>query len=396
MNKYTRIILIVLDSLGVGASKDAYKFNDEGANTFLHIYEQYPKLQIPNLTKLGWFKNLSILPNQPSIEPLGYYSILSELSASKDTLCGHYEMMGLISDKPFQTFSIDGFPNELIDELEKLTGYKFIGNIACSGTEIIKEYGERIIKKDSNELIIYTSDDSVLQIAANVEHTPLKELYRVCEIARLITMKDEWKVARVIARPFIGTNTKNFIRTSDRKDYALDPPNNTLLDIMNNKGLSTIGIGKIGDIFNYKGIGSSIHTTSNSDGMAKLREQMKADFNGLCFVNLVDFDAKWGHRRNVEGYAKEIEVFDQDLGKLLSDLRQDDLLIITADHGNDPTYRGFNHTREVVPLIMYAKNLVASGKLCDGVGFSCVAKTIAENYDIKENYQGVSYLKQLK
>ena len=359
MEMYKRIFVIVLDSLGIGAMPDAARFADEGADTFGHILEKTKTLNIPNLRRLG-FLNLKCGGDMKGVEsPEGRFMRMREASNGKDTMTGHWEMMGIKTEKPFRTFTEHGFPAELIKELEKQCGKKVIGNKSASGTEIIEELGEEEIRTGS--MIVYTSADSVMQICGNEETFDLEELYRCCETARRITMKDEWRVGRVIARPYIGMKKGEFKRTSNRRDYALKPPAPTVLNALKDAGNDVIGVGKIHDIFCGEGITKTYHSESSVHGMEQTIDVCKEEFTGLCFVNLVDFDALWGHRRNVEGYGKEIEKFDEKLGVLLECLSQDDLLILTADHGNDPTYKGTDHTREYVPFLAYSKRMQAGG-----------------------------------
>lgn len=392
--KYNRIFLIVMDSLGIGHAVDANKFNDVGANTLFNINETIKYLKIPNLEKLG----IGYLDNYNGISKpndyLGYIGRLQERSNGKDTMTGHWEMMGLYIDKPFKTFTETGFPKALLDEFTKRTGKEIIGNISASGTKIIEDLGEEHLR--TGKLIIYTSADSVLQIAANEAICPVDELYKYCEIARDITMKDEWKVGRVIARPFIGNSKENFKRTAKRHDYALSPFGKTYMNYLKENNYDVIAVGKINDIFNAEGVTEAQKTISNEDGMNKTIEIAKnKSFKGLCFVNLVDFDMEYGHRRDPLGYAKCIEEFDVQLGKLLDNLRKDDLLILTADHGNDPTMPGSDHTREEVPLIMYSKSFNKGKLLEKGDTFANIGATIADNFDLKitSNLLGKSILK---
>ncbi len=381
MKKYNRIFVIVLDSLGIGAMPDSDKFGDIDVDTFGHILNKMGTLAIPNMAKLGML-NLHTGGDMKAVaEPMGRYARLSEASNGKDTMTGHWEMMGIKTEKPFKTFTDHGFPPELIAELEKKCGKKVIGNKSASGTEIIEELGEEEIKNGS--MIVYTSADSVLQICGNEETFDLQNLYRCCEIAREITLKDEWRVGRVIARPYVGKKKGEFKRTSNRHDYALKPTGPTVLNALKDNGLDVIGVGKINDIFCGEGITETYHSTSSVNGMEQTIEICQKDFEGLCFVNLVDFDALWGHRRNVEGYAREIEKFDQKLGELLEVLREDDLLILTADHGNDPTYTGTDHTREYVPFIAYAKGMENGGALDAENTFAIIGASVAENFGVK-------------
>ena len=372
MNEYKRIFVIVLDSLGIGAMPDSKKFGDEGVDTFGHILEKMGTLEIPNLHSAGKMEKVE--------EPKGRYMRLGEASNGKDTMTGHWEMMGIKTERPFKTFTDTGFPPELIAELEKQCGKKVIGNKSASGTEIIEELGEEEI--NTGAMIVYTSADSVLQICGNEETFDLQNLYRCCEIAREITLKDEWRVGRVIARPYVGKKKGEFKRTSNRHDYALKPTGRTALNALKDKGLDVIGVGKINDIFCGEGITETHHSDSSVHGMEQTIEISKKDFHGLCFVNLVDFDALWGHRRDVEGYGKEIEKFDKNLGVLLEQLREDDLLILTADHGNDPTYTGTDHTREYVPFVAYAKKMGHGGPIENEDTFAVIGASVAENFGV--------------
>ncbi len=396
MERFKRVFVVVMDSLGVGAMPDSAAFGDIGVNTLGHISESVDTFTIPNLRKLG-MANLTPLKQVPPVEKtLGYYGKLKEKSLGKDTMTGHWEMMGLEVTKPFQTFTEHGFPPELIKELEERTGHKVIGNKSASGTEILDELAEEEIA--TGHMIVYTSADSVLQICGNEETFGLDELYRCCEIARDLTMKDEWKVGRVIARPYVGRKKGEFTRTSNRHDYALKPFGATTLNALKDAGFDVISIGKINDIFVGEGITESYKSKSSVHGMEQTINVAKKDFHGLCFVNLVDFDALWGHRRNPSGYAKEIERFDVNLGVLLDTLREDDLLIITADHGNDPTYTGTDHTRERVPFLAYSKSFTGSGELPETDTFAVIGATIADDFKVKmpEGTIGYSILDMLK
>lgn len=396
MKEYKRIFVIVMDSLGIGAMPDSEKFGDIGVDTFGHILERMRTLDIPNLRKLGML-NLHSGGDMTGIkQPVGRYCKMAECSNGKDTMTGHWEMMGLRTEKPFRTFTETGFPPELIKELEACCGKRVIGNKSASGTAIIEELGEEEIA--TGAMIVYTSADSVMQICGNEETFDLENLYRCCEIARELTMKEEWRVGRVIARPYIGKKKGEFKRTSNRRDYALKPSGATTLNALADAGYDVIGIGKIHDIFCGEGITESLHSTSSVNGMEQTIDICKKDFEGLCFVNLVDFDALWGHRRNPEGYGREIEKMDQNLGVLLKTMREDDLLIITADHGNDPTYTGTDHTREYVPLLAYSKKMKAGGKIADTDTFAVIGATIADNFDIRmpEGTVGYSILEELK
>ena len=401
MNKrpYKRIFVVVLDSLGIGAMDDSEDFGDRGVNTFKHIADSREDFQIPNLAKLGASNLIDIKQAEPNPEALGRYCALNERSRGKDTMTGHWEMMGIYTDKPFITFTDTGFPPELIEALEKETGRKIIGNKAASGTVILDELGEREINE--GKLIVYTSADSVLQICGNEETMGLDDLYRYCEIARRLTMREEWKVGRVIARPYTGKKKGEFVRTANRHDYALSPPGLTALDSLKDGGYDVIGIGKIYDIFNGQGITKSLHSKSSVHGMEQTIETAKTGFTGLCFVNLVDFDAKWGHRRDPKGYGDEIERFDEKLGELMPCLNKDDLLILTADHGNDPTYTGTDHTREKVPFIAWSPSYDTESdggkELCEQDTFAVIGATIAENFGVSmpQNTIGKSILEEL-
>ena len=396
MKKYKRIFTIVIDSFGAGEMPDAAQYGDEGTDTMGHISQNVDEFTIPNLQKLG-IANLHPLKQVAAVErPMGYYTFLREASTGKDTMTGHWEMMGLHITKPFKTFTETGFPKELIDELEKRTGHKVIGNKSASGTEILDELAEEEIA--TGHMIVYTSADSVLQICGNEETFGLDELYRCCEIARDITMRDEWKVGRVIARPYLGKKKGEFKRTSNRHDYALKPYGKTALNALKDAGYDVISVGKIFDIFDGEGLTESNKSKSSVHGMEQTIDIAKREFEGLCFVNLVDFDALWGHRRNVKGYAEELERFDVKLGELLDELREDDLLIITADHGNDPTHTGTDHTREKVPFFAYSPSMEGYGKLEDENTFAVIGATIADNFEVKmpEGTIGRSLLDKLK
>ena len=380
MKKYKRIFTVVLDSVGIGAAGDAEAFGDAGADTLGHISRQVPGMKIPHLQSLG-IANVHRLPHVRAAEnTLGYYARLREASNGKDTMTGHWEMMGLHITTPFKTFTETGFPKELIDELSRRTGRVIIGNKSASGTAILDELGEEEIA--TGHMIVYTSADSVLQICGNEETFGLEELYRCCEIARELTMRDEWKVGRVIARPYVGRKKGEFRRTSNRHDYALKPYGTTVLNALKEAGYDVISVGKIADIFDSEGITESNKSKSSVHGMEQTIELAGRDFTGLCFVNLVDFDAQWGHRRNVQGYAEELERFDVRLGQLLPLLRDDDLLILTADHGNDPTFRGTDHTREDVPFLAYSPSMQGHGALSDCDTFAVIGATIADNFGV--------------
>lgn len=381
MQRFKRVFVIVMDSLGVGAMEDSPDFGDVGVNTLGHISEAVDSFEISNLQSLG-LANLCPMKGVPPVKkPLACYTRLWEKSKAKDTMTGHWEMMGLEVTTPFKSFSESGFPQELILELEKRTGRKVIGNKSASGTEILDELAEEEIA--TGNMIVYTSADSVLQICGNEETFGLDELYRCCEIAREITMRDEWKVGRVIARPYIGKKRGEFRRTSNRHDYALKPFGETALDALKKEGFEVISIGKIKDIFDGEGITRALKSKSSVHGMEQTIEIAKEDFCGLCYVNLVDFDALWGHRRDPQGYAKEIEKFDKNLGILLGILKEDDLLIITADHGNDPTYSGTDHTREKVPFLAYSPSMESGKELDEKNTFAVIGATVADNFGVK-------------
>ena len=396
MKKYKRIFTVVIDSLGVGALPDAANYGDTGTDTLGHISQAMDSFKIPNLQKLGMANLHQLKQVAPAEKPMGYYTYLYEASTGKDTMTGHWEMMGLHITKPFKTFTDTGFPKELLDELSARTGRVIIGNKSASGTEILDELAEEEIA--TGHMIVYTSADSVLQICGNEETFGLDELYRCCEIARDITMKDEWKVGRVIARPYVGKKKGEFKRTPNRHDYALKPYGRTTLNALKDAGYEVISVGKIFDIFDGEGLTESNKSKSSVHGMEQTIEIAKRDFEGLCFVNLVDFDALWGHRRDVAGYAAELERFDEKLGILLNELKDDDLLIITADHGNDPTHTGTDHTRERVPFIAYSPSLQGSGKLDNTDTFAVIGATIADNFGVEmpEGTIGSSLLSYIK
>lgn len=395
MGKYKRIFVVVLDSLGIGAVEDSPEYGDVGVDTLGHIAQKVQGLKIPNLKKLGMVNLHPLEGMEPAEHPLGRYMRLKERSRGKDTMTGHWEMMGLLVTTPFQTFTSHGFPKELIDELEKRTGRKIIGNKSASGTEILDELAEEEIRE--GHLIVYTSADSVLQICGNEETMGLDSLYHYCEIARELTLRDEWKVGRVIARPYTGMKKGEFKRTSNRHDYALKPYGRTALNALKDAGYDVVSIGKIYDIFDGEGLTQSNHSNSSVHGMEQTIQYAKTDFNGLCFVNLVDFDALWGHRRNPEGYGRELERFDEKLGELLPLLGEDDLLILTADHGNDPTYTGTDHTREQVPFIAYSPSMEGGKDLGGADTFAVIGATVADNFGVKmpEGTIGTSVLDEL-
>lgn len=396
MKEFKRVFLVVLDSMGVGAMADSPEYGDVGVDTLGHISQSVEAFHIPNLQKLGLANLHPLQQVEPVSRPAGRFCRLREASRGKDTMTGHWEMMGLYVTKPFVTFTDHGFPPELIRELEKRTGRKIIGNKSASGTEILEELGEEEIRE--GHLIVYTSADSVLQICGNEETMGLENLYRYCEIARELTMRDEWKVGRVIARPYTGMKRGEFKRTANRHDYALKPFGRTVLNAIKDGGYDVISVGKIFDIFDGEGLTESNKSKSSVHGMEQTIDIAGRDFAGLCFVNLVDFDALWGHRRNPEGYAREIERFDEKLGELLELLGEDDLLILTADHGNDPTYTGTDHTREMVPLVAWSPRYTRGGPLEDQDTFAVIGATIAENFQVPmpEGTIGHSILSQLR
>ena len=395
MSRFKRVFLIVCDSMGMGAMADSEKFGDVNVDTLGHISDTVEHFNIPNLRKLGLANLKPLSKVEPVEKPLGYYCPLNERSNGKDTMTGHWEMMGIHTTTPFVTFTDTGFPKELLDELSKRCGKEIIGNKSASGTEILEELAETEINE--GKMIVYTSADSVLQICGNEETFDLQNLYRCCEIARELCMRDEWKVGRVIARPYVGKKKGEFKRTANRHDYAVKPPSDTALNALKNAGFDVISIGKINDIFVTEGITKAYHSNSSVHGMEQTIEEAGKDFTGLCFVNLVDFDALWGHRRDPIGYGNEIEKFDVKLGEFLDVMRDDDLLIITADHGNDPTYTGTDHTREKVPFIAYSKSFKGSGSIPERNTFADMGATIAENFGVKmpEGTIGSSMLGEL-
>ena len=389
---FNRIHLIVIDSVGIGEAPDAAQFDDFDVDTLGHIAREKGGLILPNLSKLGLSNIRSIQGVPVADSPLAYYGKMQEKSAGKDTMTGHWEIMGLYIDTPFRVFP-DGFPAELITKIESFSGRKVMGNKPASGTEIIKELGEEQLK--TGALIVYTSADSVLQIAAHEEVIPLDELYKICEYCREITRDDPYMLGRIIARPFIGSSAETFQRTSNRHDYALKPFSPTVMNHLKDGGLDSIAIGKISDIFDGEGVTEAIRTTSNMDGMDKFIELLDRDFHGLSFMNLVDFDAIYGHRRDPIGYGDALEAFDARLPEVFEKLQKDDLLIITADHGNDPTYKGTDHTREYVPLLVYSKRF-ANGKnlgVCNT--FADIGATVADNFNVKMPEHGTSFFGKL-
>lgn len=391
-SRFKRTFLIVMDSVGIGEAPDADKFGDKGAHTLGHIAEYMNGLQVPNLEKLGLGNIDSTMKGIEKAEnPLAHFAKLPELSNGKDTMTGHWEIMGLHIQEPFQTFP-EGFPDELIDQLTEKWGRGILGNKAASGTEIISELGEEHM--NTGKLIVYTSADSVLQIAAHEDIVPIEELYEICETAREMTREGKYMLGRIIARPFTG-KPGAFERTANRHDYALKPFGRTVMNELQDGGFDSIALGKISDIFDGEGVTKAIRTKSNMDGMDKLVQSMEEDFTGLNFLNLVDFDALYGHRRDPKGYGEALQEFDLRLPEVLNKLKDDDLLIITADHGNDPVHHGTDHTREYVPLLVYHNGIEKGKELNTGNTFADIGATIAENYNVKKPEIGKSFLSQL-
>lgn len=388
---YKRIFIIVMDSVGIGEAPDAEKFGDKGADTFGHIAERMNGLNMPNMAKLGLSNIREIKGIEKAENPLAFFTKMMEASNGKDTMTGHWEIMGLNIRTPFQVFP-DGFPVELITEIEKRTGRKVIGNKPASGTEILDELGAEHMK--TGALIVYTSADSVLQIAAHEEIVPLEELYKICKIARELTLDEKYMVGRVIARPFLG-EPGSFKRTANRHDYALKPFDRTVMSELKDAGFDVIAIGKISDIYDGEGVTKAMRTVSNMDGMDKLVETFDMDFTGISFLNLVDFDALYGHRRDPEGYGKALEEYDARLPEVFAKMAEDDLLIITADHGNDPVAPGTDHTREYVPLLVYTKKAKEGKELPLRQTFADVGATVAENFNVKMPDYGKSFLNEL-
>lgn len=391
LHTFKRIFLIVMDSVGIGEAPDAEKFGDKGSDTFGHIAERMNGLKMPNLGKLGLSNIRPIQGIEKADKPMGIYTKMQEASNGKDTMTGHWEIMGLDIQTPFQVFP-EGFPEELIVELEKRSGRKVIGNKPASGTEILVELGEEHVK--TGALIVYTSADSVLQIAAHEDVVPIDELYRICQVARELTLDERYMVGRVIARPFIG-EPGNFKRTANRHDYALKPFDRTVMNELKDSGLDVIAIGKISDIYDGEGVTKAIRTISNMDGMDKLIETLDMEFTGISFVNLVDFDALYGHRRDPIGYGKALEEFDARLPEVFAKMREDDLLMITADHGNDPVHPGTDHTREYVPLLVYSKQMEAGKEIPVRETFADLGATVADNFEVKQPNYGKSFLNEL-
>jgi phosphopentomutase len=389
---FRRIFLIVMDSVGIGEAPDAKEFDDVGSDTLGHIAEHRNGLHMPNMEKFGLSNIREIKGIEKVNQPLAYYTKMQEASNGKDTMTGHWELMGLHIETPFKTFP-DGFPDELIQDLENHTGRKIIGNKPASGTEILDELGREHM--ETGALIVYTSADSVLQIAAHEDIIPIEEQYKICEYARALTLDEKYMVGRIIARPFIGKPGK-FSRTSNRHDYALKPFGRTVMNELADQQLDVIAIGKISDIYDGEGVTQTLRTTSNMDGMDKVVQTLSVDFTGLSFLNLVDFDAVFGHRRNPDGYGQALEEFDARLSEVVDHLKESDLLIITADHGNDPTHHGTDHTREYVPLLVYSPSLKHAGELEICSTFADVGATIAENFQVPMPQYGTSFLKDIK
>ncbi|WP_315905879.1 phosphopentomutase [Priestia koreensis] len=391
-NTYKRVFLVVMDSVGIGEAPDAAQYDDKGSDTLGHIAEHRGGLKMPNMAKLGLSNIREIKGIEKADKPLAFYTKMQEASTGKDTMTGHWEIMGLHIDKPFRVFP-DGFPDELLQDLEEKTGRKIIGNKPASGTEILDELGKEHM--ETGALIVYTSADSVLQIAAHEEIVPIDELYKICKIARELTLDEKYMVGRVIARPFLGEPGK-FTRTSNRHDYALKPFGRTVMNELKDEKYDVIAIGKISDIYDGEGVTQSLRTKSNMDGMDKLVDTLSMDFTGLSFLNLVDFDALFGHRRDPQGYGDALEEFDARLPEVFEKLTEDDLLIITADHGNDPVHHGTDHTREYVPLVVYSKKFTEGKEIPLRQTFADIGATVAENFNVKLPEHGTSFLNELK
>lgn len=389
---YKRIHLIVMDSVGIGEAPDAEKFDDKGSDTFGHIAEKMNGLNMPNMGKLGLSNIRQIQGVEKANPPLAYYTKMQEASNGKDTMTGHWEIMGLNIETPFQVFP-EGFPAELINELEEKSGRKIIGNKPASGTEILDELGKEHM--ETGALIVYTSADSVLQIAAHEEIVPLEELYKICEIARELTLDEKYMVGRIIARPFVG-EPGHFTRTPNRHDYALKPFDRTVMNELKDSHFDVIALGKISDIYDGEGVTEAIRTKSNMDGMDKFIETFDKEFTGLSFLNLVDFDALYGHRRDPIGYGKALEEYDARLPEVFEKMKDDDLLIITADHGNDPIHHGTDHTREYVPLLIYSKRFKEGKELPLRKTFADIGATVAENFHVTMPKYGTSFLKDIQ
>ena len=384
-----RLFLIVLDSFGIGEAPDAEEFGDLGSNTLASVYES-KHLNIPNMAKLGLYNIDGVKVGNKEKELIGSYGRMTEQSAGKDTTIGHWEISGIISRKPMPTFP-EGFPKKLIDELGKRTNREVLCNKPYSGTQVIHDYGQEHVR--TGDLIVYTSADSVLQIAAHEDIVPIEVLYDYCDIAREIC-KDEWGVGRIIARPFEG-EYPNFTRTSRRRDFSLQPPKTTMLDIIEENDLEVIGIGKIKDIFAGKGLTSSSKTANNEEGIERILEYLKEDFSGLCFTNLVDFDMLYGHRNDIDGYAKALTYFDKMLPSILELMKDDDILMITADHGCDPGTESTDHSREYTPLLVYGNNIKEGFNLGTRGSFADIASSILEYFNLNDTLDGESFLDKI-
>ena len=384
-----RVFLIVLDSVGIGEMPDAKTYGDEGSNTLKACYKN-KNFRMPNMAKMGLFNIEGIDYSENEINPTASFARMKEVSKGKDTTTGHWEMVGINSEKPFPTYP-NGFPKEVIDEFEKLTGVKTLCNKPYSGTEVIKDYGKESV--ETGKLIVYTSADSVFQVAAHENVVPIEKLYEYCKIARKI-LKGNHAVGRVIARPFVG-EYPNYIRTSNRHDFSLIPTKKTILDVIKENGMDVIGVGKINDIFAGVGITEVIKTKGNADGIEKTLSVMDKDFNGLCFVNLVDFDMLYGHRNDVDGYATALSYFDEKLKYIIQKMKKDDILIITADHGCDPTTSSTDHSREYTPMIVFGENIKSGVNLGTRCGFYDIGATILEYLGLENNIDGKSFLKEI-
>lgn len=392
MAAFQRVFLTVLDSVGIGEAEDADKFGDVGADTLGHIAEVRGGLHLPNMEALGLGNIRAFQGVHKVAHPAGHFGKMREASNGKDTMTGHWEMMGLYIEQPFQTFP-NGFPDALVKKLEEATGRRVIGNKPASGTAIIEELGHEHM--ETGALIVYTSADPVLQIAAHEDVVPLDELYEICVTAREMTKDAPYKIGRVIARPFEGEPGRFERRNDHRHDYALSPFGPTVMNELKDADFDVIALGKINDIYNGEGITEGEHTDDNTDGMEKILKTMGQTFHGLAFLNLVDFDSKYGHRRDPKGYGDALEAYDRRLPEILDKMNEDDLLIITADHGNDPTFSGTDHTRELVPLLVYHPGIEQARNLGVRETFSDAGATIAENFDIRRPEYGVSFLKDV-
>lgn len=382
-----RVFLIVLDSLGIGEMPDSINFGDEGSNTLRAIRTSH-NFSGTNLGKLGMFNIDGVDGGEKNV--IGDYARLSEKSAGKDTTVGHWEIAGLVSENPLPTFP-NGFPKNIIDEFRKKTGKNVLCNMPYSGTEVIKDYGEKHV--ETGDLIVYTSADSVFQIAAHEDVVPVEELYRYCEIAREM-LTGKYGVGRVIARPFVG-EYPNYVRTSNRRDFSLPPPSNTMLDVLWKKGFATIGVGKIHDIFNGRALSESYHINDNNDGMRLTSEILKKDFNGLCFVNLVDFDMKYGHRNDIDGYAEAVADFDDWVAGFMMEMKKDDVLILTSDHGCDPSTPSTDHSREYTFMLAYGKPLLRGVNLGTRSSFADISATVLDMFGIENTLAGTSFLEEI-